>query len=86
MLGPIHAGGDQGNGRRVHQMNGPLELPGESFARFPTDKARRQIPQVFEHGPEELLRQVGRADFTGVGQVIATGRGGAPQTGQRIRM
>ena len=86
MLGPIHARGNQLDGGRVHQMNRPLEPPDKSFPRFATDEARREIAQVFEHRPEELLRHRRRADFVGVGQIVAAGRSGSPQAGQRTRM
>ena len=52
MPGPIHARGDQGNGRRIHQMNRAVELPGKSFGGFAADKLGRQIAQMFQDGPE----------------------------------
>ena len=41
---PVHAGGDQRNGGRVHQVNGPFELPGKALACASADKVRREAP------------------------------------------
>src|SRR5262245_5496231 len=40
MLGPVHARGDQLNGRRVHQMDRSLELPDKSLPGATTDELR----------------------------------------------
>ena len=41
---------------------------------------------MLEHSPEEFLGHLAGANFVGVGKIVAAGRGGPPQTGQRTRM
>src|SRR6185437_6947811 len=53
MSRPIHAGSDQREGGRVHEVNGPFEFSGKAVAGFAADKTRREFSQVLEHGPEE---------------------------------
>ena len=86
MSGPIQAGRDQRNRGRIDQVNRTLKLAGKSLARFAADKARRQIAQVLEDRPEELLRHLGRAYFVGVREIVARGRRGSPDARQRSRM
>ena len=83
---PVHARGDQWNGRRIDQMNRSLELASKSLPSFATDKARREIAQVIEHRPEEFLGHLRRAHLIGVGKIIAAGRSRSSQARQRPRM
>src|SRR5450631_3679025 len=55
MFGPVHAGSNQRDGGRVHQMNHALELTGKSLPVRATDEARGQLAQVFKDGPEKFL-------------------------------
>ena len=73
MLGPVHAGGNQGNGGRIHQMDQALELAGKTLSVRATDEARGQLAQVFEDGPEEFLRHLGRSHFVRMGKIIPRG-------------
>ena len=86
MFGPIHARGDQGNGRRIHQMDGALELAGKALARAAADKTWRPVAQMLQDRPEKLFGHVRRTHFVGVGQGVAVGRGGTAQTGERPRV
>ena len=67
-------------------MNRPFKPSGQSLSSFAADKLRREIAQMLEHRPEELLGHLGGSNFVGVGQIVAAGRGGTPETGQRTRM
>ena len=86
MTRPVQARSNQRNGGRVHQMNRAAKFPGEALAGRAAEKARREIAQVFEDRPEELLSHFGGADFVGVGKIIAGGSRGPAQTGERTRM
>ena len=57
MLGPIHARGDQLNGRRIDQVNRPLEFTRKAPRGSAADKRRRDLAQIFIHRPEELSGQ-----------------------------
>ena len=82
MLGPIHARGDQGNGRRIHQVNRPLELAGKSLSRLPAHEPRRDVTQVFINFPEGFLGHLRWADLFGVGKIVATRRTGTAYAGK----
>ena len=86
MPGPIHARGDQRNGRRIDQMNRPRKSAGKSLPSFATDKPRREITQVLEDRPKEFLGHLRGPNFIGVGQVVAAGRSRPSQARQRTRM
>ena len=47
VLGPVHAGGNQLNSRRVHDMNGFAEAVERSFASAPFAKPGREVLQMF---------------------------------------
>ena len=86
MLGPVHARGDQRNGGRIHQVDRPLEPADKSLAGFAADKARGQITQMLEDRPEQFLGHLRRPYFVGMREVVAAGRSGPSETGQRPRM
>ena len=86
MLGPVQARGHQLDRGRVHGVNGALETVEQALALAAAGKARVETLEVIEDGPEELLGQRGVAVFVGVGQIVAAGRGGAPQSRERTRV
>ena len=71
------------NRGRIHQTDQALELAGKTLSPVAADEARRQLAQVFQAGPEQFFRPLGRAHFVRVGKVVA-GRGRrAPEAGER---
>ena len=83
VLGPIHTRGNQLDGRRVHQVNGPLESARKTLGGFATDKLRREIAQMFIHRPEQLFGHRRVAHLVGVREIVARGRGRASNRRQR---
>jgi len=80
MLGPVHAGGDQLNGRRVDYVDHPAEAVGEaSPARA---KARLDRLQMGQDLPKEPLGHGGVPDLVGVGKAIAARWCGAADPGK----
>ena len=77
MFGPVQTPGDQLDGRRIHEVNHPLEPEGE--ARPGTGaKVRGQRLQVRQHFPEQLFGQAGIPLPVGMGKpVLARRRGPA---------
>ncbi len=84
MLGPVHAVGDQGDGRRVDTVNGLLETARQPFVATRRAKARELVLQVIEHLPEQRLHHVRIAFFICVRELIAT-RQGRPAHGEKLR-
>ncbi len=83
---PIHARGDQRDGRRVDQMNRSLELADKSLPGLSADKPWREIAQMFQHRPEEFLGHLGGPDSVRVGQIVAARWRRSSQAGQGAGM
>ena|SRR5437764_14732617 len=86
MPSPVHAGGDQGDSGRVDQVNGSFEFTCKALPGFATDKTRREIAQMLEHFPKEFLGHLRGSNLVGVGKIVAAGRGGTSQAGERTRI
>ena len=74
MFGPVHAVGDQLNGRGVNHMNRPFEAMGKTPVAFPGDESGRGVLKMREHRVKELLAQFPAANLVGVGKTVATWR------------
>ena len=70
VLGPVHAGGDQLNGRGINHMDNTPETPGDPLASFATGKAGLESLQMAKHRPENIFRQVGISLLVGVREII----------------
>jgi len=79
VFGPVHAGGDQLDSGRVHDMDDAPEAPGHSLAPVAAGKTGLESLQMVEHRPENLFRQAGVSFLVGVREIIAAGRSGRPQ-------
>ena len=67
-------------------MNGALEFAGEALACLAADKTRGQIAQVFEDRPEKLLCHFRAPHLITIRKIVARGRRGATDAGQRSAM
>ena len=77
VLRPVHARGDQLDGRGVHHMDRPAEAPAQALVPA-TAKAGMQGLQVRQHCPEEFFTQRTSPAFVGVTERVARrGRGPA---------
>ena len=63
-----------------------LNLRGEPLARGAADEARGEFAEVIEDRPEKLFGHLRGTHLVGVGEIIAAGRGGSPQAGERPGM
>ncbi len=86
MLGPVHTGGDEGNGRRIHQMNDALELAGKTLPAGAPDEIRGQEAQVLEDCPKEFFGHLRGSDFAGMGKGVAGWGSRAADAGERAEL
>ena len=78
---PGHAVGHQGDGGRVHGVNGPFESSWHPFVAN-AEAARHQSLKVAERLPEEFLHHVAVACFVSVGERVAGGGNSSPQAAE----
>jgi hypothetical protein len=83
VLGPVQAGGDELDGRRVHHVNGAAKAPGHSLAPVSPREVWLKGLQMAKHRPEDLLGKARVALLVGMGKIIAARRRGCPQRAQR---
>jgi len=74
VLGPVHAGGDQLNGRGINHMDNAPETPGDTLATITAGKAGLESLQMTEHRPENLFRKIGVSFLVGMREIIAAWR------------
>ena len=72
VLGPVHTVGYQGNSRRIHCMDRPLEPMRQSPVTSCRTKSRRQLLQMGKYLPEKILHHVGVAGIVRMRKRIAT--------------
>ena len=74
VLGPVHARGDQLDGRGIDNVDGALESVGQALAAGPGAEAWLNALKVIEHAPEQLLGHGCVADLVGVGKPVPARR------------
>ncbi len=84
MLGPVHAVGHQGDGRRVDRVDGAFEAMRQFAVATGRAKPWSKLLQVTEHLPEKLLHHVAVPVFVGVGERVAA-RGHRPADCSQLR-
>ena len=82
VLGPIHAPGDQLNGRGVDDVNGALEAEGEAWATTAAELSNERL-KVIEDFPEEDLGQGGVALTIGMRKAVLARRSRSADGGKR---
>ena len=85
MLGPVQARGHQLNRGRVHHVDDAFKAAGQAKA-LATGKVWLERLQMLQHPPEQLLGHRGIPVLVGMGEIIATGRGGPAQGRQGSRV
>jgi len=83
VLGPVDAGGNQGNGARIHHVNDAPEPMRQPFTSAASAQAGRKGLEVFEHRPEQPFGQRRVTMFIGVGKGVAARRAGPAQGRKR---
>jgi len=76
VLGPVHAGGHQLDRCGVDDVDGFAKAVERPLGALGTGKARGEVFEGLEHGPEELLGELGAAVFSGMGEAVSARRGG----------
>ena len=78
VLGPVHAGSHQFNGRRIDDVDRLAKAMSHPTPPASVGKSRRKRLKVSKHGPEKLLGQLRLALLTCMGKPVAARRGRSP--------